>query len=143
MDSHQVGRRRGTRQGGSPVIHSFPITFNNRVSGQDYLVARFDAKVKSPARLRINAVVETPDNSGTSSFLRLGTVSGGLQVLNDVDIRATANTVYNDLNVMRIVNSVFELWARVTRVGTAPTAGRAWVTVEEVGLNVTKELPPV
>lgn len=141
-DSHGVGRRRGTRQAAVSKVESFPITFNNRVSGQDYLLARIDAKTKAPIRLRINAVIETADNSGTTSVLRLGTASGGTQILNDVDLKAAANTNYNDAGgLFRIVNGVFELWGRVTRVGTAPTAGRAWVTIEEAPLDVTKELP--
>lgn len=141
MDSHRVGRRRGTRQGGIFAVQSFPITFNNRVSGQDYLIARYDAKLKSPSRLRIVSIVETPDN-GTTSVLRLGFTPGSTVIHNDVDLKAAANTNYTDAGgAMRIIGSVVELWARVTRTG-APTAGRAWVTVEEVGLDVTKELPP-
>jgi hypothetical protein len=142
MDSHGVGRRRGVRQAGIPKVHTFPITYANRVSGTDYLLGKFEADTDDPARLRIIGVIETADNAVTSSVLRLGTAAGGTQILNDVNLKAAAQTNYTDAGgLVRIINDTFELWARVTRVG-ATTAGRAWVIVEESGLDVTTEPQP-
>lgn len=140
--NHGVGRRQGVRQGCRPIIHSFPIDFSQNVSGEDYLLGKFDAEVLKPSVLRVTGVVGTPDNSGTTSVLRIGTAAGGTQLLNDVDLKAAANTSYTPTLPLRVITDTVELWARVTRVGTAATAGRAYVLVEEVEVDTTQPPQP-
>lgn len=138
MQTHQTGNILGTRLAPVLVRHGFQLTFDLNLTGVDLLLATIPASVVVPAGYRLRAVIVTADDSGTSSVLRIGTAAGGTTLLNDVDLKAAAGTNYTTTNDTLVVTADTQIWARITRVGTAATAGKVIVFLEPFDVNVTQ-----
>jgi hypothetical protein len=137
MQDHASGPTKGhTRQGALDTSHSFSLDIVNNLTGVDLKLTTIAASLTKPVAVTLEAVIVAADNSGTSSVLRIGTAAGGTTILNDVDLKAAAGVNYVPANATLIVTADTDLYARITRVGTAATAGQVVVLARLREVNI-------
>jgi hypothetical protein len=83
--------------------------------------------------LRVNTVVSTAQNAGTTNTLSVGTTSGGTDIINAAAAGAlTANVVTQAPSGKALVAADTTYFATLTQSGTPATAGVVEVIIEYV-----------
>lgn len=138
MQTHLVGAITGTRQGSAVTQQSFSLDYVNNLTGVDLLLCTVKASPQLPVKMDLRAIIGTADNSGTTSVLRVGSAANGAQYLNDVDLKGTAGVNYTTGNVSIVLVADTTIYARITRVGTAATAGQVFIAVDLAEININQ-----
>lgn len=117
------------RQYHTQQIHFFRTLIN--FSDPDVAARKLGTLPAGANVLRVNTVISTAFNAGTTNTISVGYSSGGSDLVSaGAAGSATANTVTQAPSGKALLAADTDLWAGVTLSGTAATAGVAEVIVE-------------
>lgn len=135
MQSHNTGCFKGSRPGSDINRGSWwwPIAID-LASGVDQKLCTIPAETAKPAAYKVRVIISVASDAITSDVLRIGTTSGGTEIINDVSLKGAAGTNYTGTNDFVIVTADQALYIRRTAVG-AKTVGAFAVVVEPFEIN--------
>lgn len=129
---HGQGNSAGSRQGCVPVSHSIPVNFNSTVNRK---FLRVTASTAKPVRVTVHELGITAFNAGTTNQYRLGTTSGGAQLLALRNTPAAAADTAVPL-LQAVFTADTDIWIGTSLTGTTPTTGAMYLTATLIELNV-------
>jgi hypothetical protein len=132
MQNHATGASMGIRQGSTSVVHSLPLNFNS-TTNRKFL--RVKASTAQPVLVEFGIITSTAFDAGTLNQFRIGTTSGGAELLALTNIPAI-----NTLTAAgaRLLFADTDIYVGLNLTGTAATAGAGYVIARLVEMNKTE-----
>jgi hypothetical protein len=129
MHNHTSAGLKGTRQGSTPVLHSFPLAYTDTVAAKKVTIV---ASTKKPIRVRIGFITKTAFD-GTTPTVSVGTTSTANELLNGVTPAGAG--VDFATPVTRLLTADTDIYAKAAG-GGSNTVGDGFVTLTIEEINV-------